>query len=246
MSEPITKTIQLTHVFTDTEKLEMGDRLAEIPIEIEAQNRVLESLKEKTKTAKTKVESLEDEQLTLARKYESGEEVRGVECLVMMNFPEDGKKTITRQDTAEVWEEVMVEADFDLFGGVPAAPTGDMTVSEELVEKFNGVEEAEIKGANIIEDEEPQPEFTSEIKDKFGIDPEEVIHEESFTVNGANVLVENGIPSELLPDIAGCLMIKSKPDNLADLISSRKLQLKGTLPAEEGIYWFAFGEIANG
>ena len=240
MSEPITKTIQLTHVFTDAEKLEMGDRLAEIPIEIEAQNRVLESLKDRVKTAKTKVESLEDEQLTLARKYESGEEVRGVECLVIMNFPEDGKKTITRQDTSEVWEELMVEADFDLFGGTPTAPSGDMTVSEELVEKFNEETPAE------PEAEEPQPEFTSEIKDKFGIDPEEIIHEESFTATNEQSLKDMGIPEELLADVAGCLMIKSKPDNLADLISSRKLQLKGTLPAEEGIYWFAFGEIANG
>jgi hypothetical protein len=51
----------------------------------------------------------------LSIKVSDGYEMRGVQCWVDYNKPSTGKKTITRIDTAEVFEEHMTEEDWTLF-----------------------------------------------------------------------------------------------------------------------------------
>ncbi len=102
----------LKYEFTPTEMLELGRDLS-------AKNQELRQIEEQKKSVVAEYGSriaIAKEQISsLSDKVASGYEMRDVTVMIDYHWPERGKKTLTRTDTGEQWEEPMNDTDHNLF-----------------------------------------------------------------------------------------------------------------------------------
>lgn len=102
----------LKYEFTPTEMLELGRDLS-------AKNQELRQIEEQKKSVVAEYGSriaIAKEQISsLSDKVASGYEMRDVTVMIDYHWPERGKKTLTRTDTSEQWEEPMNDTDHNLF-----------------------------------------------------------------------------------------------------------------------------------
>jgi len=92
---PITTTRRLQRKLESEQLLAIGKEMSDKLLEIE-----------QIETAKKRVTPLREELTLLGSKYNSGFEDVEIECNVIYNSPEPGKKTIIRPDTGETIEVV--------------------------------------------------------------------------------------------------------------------------------------------
>lgn len=100
---------------TDEQQIEIGQRLAEINIEIEAKIELKKALPKE-------IESLQEGAASLGRKLKEGFELQDVECYWAVDDPEEGKKQLYRIDTAEP---VGDPVDMELFDQVLPENSGE-------------------------------------------------------------------------------------------------------------------------
>ncbi len=102
----------LKYEFIPTEMLELGRDLS-------AKNQELRQIEEQKKSVVAEYGSriaIAKEQISsLSDKVASGYEMRDVTVMIDYHWPERGKKTLTRTDTGEQWEEPMNDTDHNLF-----------------------------------------------------------------------------------------------------------------------------------
>ncbi len=79
---------------TDEQQIEIGQRLAEINIEIEAKIELKKALPKE-------IEGLQERAASLGHTLKDGSELKEVECYWSLDDPEEGKKQLYRVDTAE-------------------------------------------------------------------------------------------------------------------------------------------------
>ncbi len=98
MQKPNTTMVNLKHTFTETEKREIAASLAQAnqkKVALEEQKKEVDA---DLKGQITATETLIAKQ---ARLYNNGYEYRDVECTVVFHSPEQGTKSIYRNDTGE-------------------------------------------------------------------------------------------------------------------------------------------------
>lgn len=101
--------------FTDSELNKMGQDLAS---SLDEKKQLEAQLKSAKKNYEGKIGMEEEAISSLTSKINLKHESREVKCDVILHHPVDGKKTITRLDTNESWEEPMESRDYDLFAKV--------------------------------------------------------------------------------------------------------------------------------
>ncbi len=103
-NKPIKTKKLLLYKFTEDEIKDLGKQLAMRTKELEQlkldKKAVVSEFDNKIKNSEAGI-SLSSGQIS------AGSEYRQIECEVILNEPKNGKKTITRLDTAESWEEMM-------------------------------------------------------------------------------------------------------------------------------------------
>lgn len=102
----------LTYHFTNEEKQNLGEDLADMN---QSKKRLTNELKSLTNAKKAEISKVEERMEELSDKIRTGEEGREIECNVIFHFPKEDMKIITRKDTGEQWVEPMNENDYDLF-----------------------------------------------------------------------------------------------------------------------------------
>lgn len=104
--------LHLRSNFTDAEKVEFAQQLAEAQREIES----IEAEKKRANTQfKSRIESASADREEMMDRIQTGYEMRETLCTVTANVPEVGKKTIVRTDTGEVVRvETMTDAERQL------------------------------------------------------------------------------------------------------------------------------------
>lgn len=110
------ETRELECKITEKERKEITQRLCE---KINEQSQVLEEKKQVNSEFKMRLQEIENVIHNSSTAVLTGYERRPVECKVLLNEPEDGKKTIIRKDTGEEYtvedmtqEELQEEIDF--------------------------------------------------------------------------------------------------------------------------------------
>lgn len=100
--------------FTTEELKEIGVKLA---LENQRKERLQDSLKQASAQFKSEITESESTIRSLAQKLARGSEDREIECDILFNTPEEGKKTVKRGDTGEVVQvQDMTESELnDLF-----------------------------------------------------------------------------------------------------------------------------------
>lgn len=63
----------------------------------------------------SKIKEYDESIGSLSNKVASGYEMRDVECTVKYHWPAQGRKSITRGDTGQTWDEKMGPDDYNLF-----------------------------------------------------------------------------------------------------------------------------------
>ena len=101
--------------FTDAELNQMGQDLAS---SLDAIKQLEMQMKSSKKDYERKISLEEQSVSSFTSKLNAKHETREVECKVELHTPVEGKKTITRLDTFESWEEPMESRDWDLFAKV--------------------------------------------------------------------------------------------------------------------------------
>lgn len=86
---------------TEEEKLELGNKIAELEIEIES---IEADKKSDNDHYNSKIKSKSSEALSLSKELKAGTKDVEIDCEWYMNEPEEGKKTLKRLDTFEVVE----------------------------------------------------------------------------------------------------------------------------------------------
>jgi hypothetical protein len=102
----------LRYEYTQEEKNDLSMQLAENTKKLVA---VKEEKQSVVAQYSSRVKEVESRTNVLSNQIYDGWEHRDVECKVEYHKPVDGKKTITRLDTFEVWEEKMESYEFNLF-----------------------------------------------------------------------------------------------------------------------------------
>jgi len=104
----------LNCVFTTEELKEIGVKLA---LENQRKERLEDQKKQSQSQFKSEIDAADAKIKSLAQKLARGSEDREIECDVLFNTPEEGKKTIKRSDTGEVVStQPMTESELnDLF-----------------------------------------------------------------------------------------------------------------------------------
>ena len=97
---PQTTTRRLQRKLESEQRLAIGQEMADKLLEIE-----------QIETAKKRITPLREELTLLGSKYNSGFEDVEIECNIVFNSPEPGKKTIVRPDTGEKIEVVDMTKD---------------------------------------------------------------------------------------------------------------------------------------
>lgn len=101
--------LQLRHVFTDKETLELARKLAEANAELAQAEDEKKSI---TSQLKAKADGIQARVSEVAGKINTGYEYRATPCLVEYHTPKPGMKRLTRLDINEVvTEEDMTEAE---------------------------------------------------------------------------------------------------------------------------------------
>lgn len=100
--------------FTTEELKEIGVKLA---LENQRKERLQDSLKQASAQFKSEITESESTIRSLAQKLARGSEDREIECDILFNTPDEGKKTVKRGDTGEVVQvQDMTESEInDLF-----------------------------------------------------------------------------------------------------------------------------------
>lgn len=112
--KPTKATRLLAHTFTDEEREVMNKNLAEQVLDIQ---KLKIEKKETVASFNKKIEDLDTRNKRLAKWLHDGWEEQEVAVEVINHYPTDGRRTITRMDTMEQWEEDMTENTLiDLLG----------------------------------------------------------------------------------------------------------------------------------
>ena len=96
-----------------------AEEIHELATELANKNQELRQLEENKKAVTadfgSRMTVCKEQIGLLSDRVASGYEMRDVSCVVDYHIPTPNKKTITRTDTNESWEEQMNETDFNLF-----------------------------------------------------------------------------------------------------------------------------------
>jgi len=109
------RTLNLLCKFTDAERAEKGEILADKRIR-------MDEIKEEVSELNKEKSDLDKELLQISRQLKHGGEKRFVKCLVHFNHPKDSEKTIRRTDTSEEWTEEMTDSDYSLLSELKEEP----------------------------------------------------------------------------------------------------------------------------
>ena len=98
----------LKYEFTEEEQKELAKKLAyetrNLMENEEAKKSVMSDFKSKIEAAKEKISKLSNQ-------INNGYEYRNIECVVSLNDPKEGHKTLTRKDTGEVVKTVSMNSE---------------------------------------------------------------------------------------------------------------------------------------
>lgn len=124
--------------FTDSELNKMGQDLAS---SLDEKKQLEAQLKSAKKSYESKIGMEEEAISSLTSKINLKHENRDVKCDVILHHPVDGKKTITRLDTNESWEEPMESRDYDLFARMSEKDEEDLDQGQGEIDFDNAAAE---------------------------------------------------------------------------------------------------------
>lgn len=230
--EPFEKKITMKYTYPDNEKMQMGERIAKLEMEAKQKRLELEELKSQQKTEREEIEVvIEGKKATiseLCEKLFNGCEERATKCMVRLNYPIDGKKTIYNLETAkntegkisdledcDSWIEDMTDADYHLFPN---------------------------------ENEIPDPHQEGWYLENYGFDPNGIDPkiEEFYLVDSPMVLKDHGFNKKLFKDYRDCLMFKGTGAQYSNALDNapEEIDFRCSLDIEDSDEkWFVFGPL---
>jgi hypothetical protein len=141
--------ISVKHVFTQTERIDIGEKWA-------AGTRDLQNVEDEFASVKadfkSRLERIDLDNGALCRKFSDGFEMREKECIVTFNDPSKGRKTYRLEEGGEVVrEESMSACDYErelpLTGEEPSKPDGKKDEHDaDAILNMAGAEEAGLTG----------------------------------------------------------------------------------------------------
>lgn len=204
----------------------MAEKMSKLNHECKEKINELEELKTKQKSERDEIDvKITDKKASISElmdKLFDGFEERPTKCMVHLNHPEDGKKTIYNLETGktledcENWIEDMNDADFHLFPS---------------------------------ESEIPDPHKEGWYIENYGFDPNAVEPkiEEYFLVDSQATLKDHGFNKKLFKQYRDCLFFRGTGGQYSNALDKapEEIDFKGSLDIEENNdeKWFIFGPL---
>lgn len=195
----VVKKLKLFTNFTESERSDLAGKLAEMNIsisELEAEKKAISS------RIGDEIKEIEANASTLSKKVHDNGEEREIKCTIAYNFPELGKKSVTREDTGETWIEAMNDEDYSLFRE-ESNDQEELTEEEQKTYCLPPHEEAEYEEINEDDPTDGSDEiYLQEISELYGIDAQKLADNleglNFFTVTTEAELEQIGFDNEAI------------------------------------------------
>lgn len=233
--EPFEKQIRIKHSYTETEKVNMAEKCSALDHEAKEKQKELEELIAKQKADRAEIElKIADKRASISEIFEklyNGFEERPTKCMVHLNYPMDGKKTIynlesvenenedgsPNLDNCESWVEDMTDADLHLF------PT---------------------------ENQIPDPHREGWYLENYGFDPNAVEPKlkDFFLVDSPISLKNHGLNKKLYKEYEACLMICGTGGQYSQVLDNapEEIKFRCSLDVEDSEEkWFVFDPLSK-